>query len=522
MSSFPYKYNKPIYLETITRPVQYIGYNEAGEATGISSTGNNDQNSVSFNQYETTNYNQITNNDQTITTGQMQPFLPFGDQNQVAQNQIINSVNYNNQVNNNFVEYPVANVNATNYYSQQGSQVIGKSQNLNQVNVNPTNNVINNNPMKVSSSGFSVDFSLANDKSRANQINPLDSYVSKDLNVLDSINTVNSINHNEENRLSTVEEKNESPSNSPRRSKKITTSEPPSPILISKHENGNLQKTKNFQDILTQDEKILLNNRKGAKEDFNIKSHYDLNLTKEPFGFNYKKVHKVGTPLLSHFEMPQNYEYRSPLLSQNGKYLACIGHGPEDFVYVWDMSDLYWYKYKFSSSRVDGISFTPDSSSIIIVFRYSNPIMYNLSNGKKILEFEKNGEENNREGFQCTYTIMGNHFAYTTVKSFTLWSLRTGEIKQQILDNSPIKIISNEDLICINSDLNVNVKKISTQENLLSFEIKGIDSPSEILDARIKTDMSAFIYIIKEGIIKYLIEDKEYKGIQKFLCGVKP
>ena len=47
---------------------------------------------------------------------------------------------------------------------------------------------------------------------------------------------------------------------------------------------------------------------------------------------------------------------------------------------------------------------------------------------------------------------MNTHFALTTTSSFTLWSLRTGKIKQKILDKSPIKIISSEYLINIDLD----------------------------------------------------------------------
>ena len=71
--------------------------------------------------------------------------------------------------------------------------------------------------------------------------------------------------------------------------------------------------------------------------------------------------------------MPENLEYKSPILSPNEKYLACIGKGDEDSVFVWEISDLYWYKYKFSYSNVDCIAFTPNSKGIIIVYSNSNP-----------------------------------------------------------------------------------------------------------------------------------------------------
>ena len=411
-------------------------------------------------------------------------------------------------------------ISQTNEVIQENPVTLGE--NISNNIISQTNEVIQENPIT------SADFSLANDKSGANQINEIYTGESSNMNVLNSIDTVHSIKRPELNEIAYSEfNYNNEPEHmtkkvpkkidSPRLINPLISPIPPSPKLISKQDGEKVA-----SNILTPDEKKLLNNNNGYdyEKDFDIKSHYDLTLIKEPFGFNYKIVHKVGIPLLGHFEMPQDCEYKSPLLSPNGKYLACIAHGPEDFVYVWEINDLYCYKYKFSSSRVDGISFTPESNSIIIVYRYSNPVMYDLSSGKKILEFEKNGEESNREGFQCSYTTTGTHFAYTTDKSFTLWSLRTGKIKQQIFDDSPIKIVSDEYLICINNELNVVIKNISTEEDLVTFRLKGVESPNEILDAKCTKDMTSFLYVIKQGIIRYIFNDKEYKGIQKFMYGV--
>ena len=111
--------------------------------------------------------------------------------------------------------------------------------------------------------------------------------------------------------------------------------------------------------------------------------------------------------------------------------------GNEDFVYIWDINDLYWYKYKIAStSPVDGICFSYDSKSIIIIYKYSNPTMYDLSTGKKILEFELNEEENNRNGFISTYNEKEkeSYFSYTYDKGYTLWSLKIGQIINQIFD----------------------------------------------------------------------------------------
>ena len=274
---------------------------------------------------------------------------------------------------------------------------------------------------------------------------------------------------------------------------------------------------------LTKDEKILLRKEEPNKE-YNIKSHFDLILTKDENKFFYNKVNKIATPLLAHYEMPDNLEYKSPILSPNGKFIACIGKGNEDSVFVWDISDLYWYKYKYSYSTVDCIAFTPNSKSLIIVYSNSNPIMYDLSTGKMQLEFENNFEENNsNEKYRCTcaFTLKDTHFALTTSTSYTLWSLRTGKIKQQIMDESPIKIASNDHLIFIDNQLNCTIKKITDQSIIEQFNIKGVESIDEILDARCTRDMANLVYVIKHGIIVYNFKNKEFNGLQKFECGVE-
>jgi hypothetical protein len=316
-------------------------------------------------------------------------------------------------------------------------------------------------------------------KASINQVNPLNSVNLDNLNVLESNNAVKSehsihsgqsIHSHHTNRSihsNMIVDRNHISQRiiPPQRLRRIktpilidplATPVPPTPSVHSMRSNQSIHSQQRNSDAsihnqtktsnkLTPDEIKLINTEKEEyTRDFDLNKHFELSLIKEPYGFDYKKVHKKSLALLGHFEMPQDCEYKSPLLSPNGKYLSCIAHGPEDFVYVWDMSDLYWYKYKFTSSYADCVAFTPDSKSIILVYRYSSPILYDLSSGKKILEFERNGEENNREGYQCSFSTSGEHFAYTTDKSLTLWNIKTGEIKKKINDDSPIKLTSQE------------------------------------------------------------------------------
>ena len=417
-------------------------------------------------------------------------------------------------------------------------------------NLNPINNELNTNlnNLNIENTAGNINNNINIPNSMNNQIKPINNIVLSNVPNPEFHTQQLNINNNENEEFPSFKpfksvmtvksqildsnknlEKNETKKSrvsSPKLVDPLETKIPPSPPSVhsmqSIHEEIKEKKEEEPEQKLnlTKDEQILLK-KEEPKKKYNIKSHFDLTLTKDENKFFYNKVHKIATPLLAHYEMPDNLEYKSPILSPNGKYIACIGKGTEDSVFVWEVSDLYWYKYKFSYSTVDCIALTPNSKSLIIVYSNSNPIMYDLSTGKVQLEFENNGEENNCEKYKCSFTNKDTHFALTTSTSYTLWSLRTGKIKQQILDESPIKIASNDHLIFIDANLNCTIKKITDQSIIEQFGIKGVESLEEILDARCTRDMANLIYVIKHGIIVYNFKKKEFNGLQKFECGVE-
>jgi len=508
------------------------------------------------NQIENINYADITYSTPSTQINQI-PITNVAEEYNI--NQLSNNVN---QINS-YEAYPATNYKATssNYEQPTNYQFDYNSYN-NEVNINTNienvGNQINTNSynenIQINSSENIFPSNLANQDSQINleslnQIQEKTEKIESPFNQLASTITVNeNINQEiqEPKLISTDLNKSLPPTqidekkiSSPKLVNPLETKIPKSPSIPSMHsmhseDEIKLENVKESDDSifkeeqnknLTKDEENLLRNEKEKefnRKDLDVKSHFDLTLTKDENAFFYQKVHKVSTPLLAHYEMPENLEYKYPILSPDGKYLACIGKGDEDSVFVWDVSDLYWYKYKFSYSNVDIISFTPNSKSIIIVYSTSNPIMYDLSSGKMQLEFEKDEEdENNRKILQCAYTNSNTHFALTTTNSYTLWSLRTGKIKQKILDKSPIKIISSEYLINIDSNLNCIIKKITDQSVIENFAIKGVESTEEILDARCTKDMANLVYVIKHGIIVYNFKNKEFNGLQKFQCGVE-
>ena len=255
---------------------------------------------------------------------------------------------------------------------------------------------------------------------------------------------------------------------------------------------------------------------KKINKDFDFNTHYDIEFKKEQNIFPYTGIRKINLPLFGHLELPQEYNYTSPSLSPDGRYLACVARGADDIAFIWETNNLYCFKFKYSSLRIDGLAFTPDSSSIIIVYRFTNPVIYNLANGEKIRSLAKNGEENNRAGFQYSFTQEGKHFGYTSDQSFTVWSMTTGLQRRKIKNNAPIKLICGEYLICISDDLICSFIKHRDGISDYEFKIRGVYSIDEILDCRVTIDMKYFIYVLEQGIIKYHINTGEFQGLQKF------
>ena len=447
---------------------QYQTYNPVNDIYQI----NNNQENNYMNNYTNNNYIQ-SNQNNTIQNNTIQnnyQYYNYPQTNNINNPNILtyqtnNNINYLNEYNNN------VQTNSNNIYYESNNG-INTTNNLTQINyTNQTNQTTNRVIQKIS-------------KENSN-----------------NINNANKIEINKAEKKKTM------------------------PLDYDKKRLKKYRTVNNIKNNFEFNEEILLKNQKRQlNKDLDIKTHFEIEVTKEPNIFPYKKVLKIAIPLLSHYEMPENCEYKRPLLTPDGQYLSCIGSSSSiDTVYVWSIDDLYWFKFKFSlnKSKVDYVTFTPDSKNILIIYRQSNPILYELQYGRKILELEKNEEENKIEGLHCAFTIKGTHFCYTTEKSFTLWSLKTGKIKKIIKDDSPLKLLFNENIISIKNDLICEIKNFKNLKIINTFKLKGIKSPKDILDSRFTPDMSCFIYVIKQGVIKYNLKEKQFKGIQKFLPGVE-
>ena len=483
-----YKTNQINYLNTTQK--ENVPYSTNNQLNNIYQTNVNKENDLNINN----NYIQANLNNNTSPQTNYQIYnIP--QQNNKTGN--INNINGNNLVN-----QMNKNINYTNY-ANDNNYILTNINNNNNIQ----NNVINNNM-----NGLNIvnHYSKINYNNQKPEVLPKDNNYNHTNQTSYDINNTNNlyINNNQANKE--PKEKGRPLDTDKNKLKKYKSS--------NNVNKSKVNKLKLNEEILLKNQKQLLN------KDLDIKTHFGIEVTKEPQVFPYKKVLKIAIPLLSHYEMPSDYEYRNPLLSPDGQYLSCIGSSSSiDTVYVWNIDDLYWFKFKFSliKSKVDYVAFTPDSKNILVIYRQSNPILYELQSGNKILELEKNGEENKREGLHCAFTTKGTHFCYTSDKSFTLWSLKTGKIKKIIKDESPLKLLFNEYIISIKEDLNCEIKNFKNLKLIQNFKLKGINSPKDILDSRFTPDMSSFIYVIKQGVIKYMIKEKQFKGLQKFQPGVE-
>lgn len=232
-------------------------------------------------------------------------------------------------------------------------------------------------------------------------------------------------------------------------------------------------------------------------------------------------------PVHSYMEIPKGTKFFNPILSPSGLYFACIAEDPkeqEDLVYVWEINNLANYKHKFTRLNVASIAFTPDSLSIILVYKDTNPVIYSLKNANKVIDLQPNGEEGERIGLDFGFIMDGRYFGYASAKSFSMWNISTGGLVKYFPQNSPIKKIYNEHILYINSNdgqIKCTIIQFNGEKIYEEFNLKGVSDPSQILDCRLgpPPEYGYLIYVLEEGSIKYDFRTREYKGIHKFKRG---
>ena len=73
---------------------------------------------------------------------------------------------------------------------------------------------------------------------------------------------------------------------------------------------------------------------KKINKDFDFNTHYEIEFKKEQSIFPYTGNRKINLPLFGHLELPQEYNYTSPSLSPDGRYLACEARAADDIAFI--------------------------------------------------------------------------------------------------------------------------------------------------------------------------------------------
>ena len=354
-----YTVKPPLYMQTVVQPIKYeqIQNNDysAYYPNNLNNNGNNNNINTKINQY-----NQINGMEEN------QPHIAQMANPIIQDNKILNpKINMNNIMNNPLIQNQklFQNIQKHNAFNDQihnqflQNQNLGNpqiiSRNQNKINLHNKNNsqlIDRLSPRKKISSQQLMNQTMSykkiqsrlnifednqNNKNIQNIQNQNPPNISKGLSNQSSKNldqispTLQMIPLNAK-EIKNEEDKDQMPRDTNRNLFKRNKS----------HENSRNQlksksKKKSKVNQLKLNEQILLRNqREYLNKDLDIKSHFDIEVTQEQYLFNYKKVLKIAMPLLSHYEMPSDCEYKSPFLSPDGQFLSCIAKSKYDTVFV--------------------------------------------------------------------------------------------------------------------------------------------------------------------------------------------
>ena len=251
------------------------------------------------------------------------------------------------------------------------------------------------------------------------------------------------------------------------------------------------------------------------KPTLNLQNHYTIELNTNKDLYKYSSCQTENVPLFGHQELPQGYTFIQPKLSRNEKYLSAIARGSNnDYVYIWDTSNLDSYLYRYVGDKIDGVEFAPNNLSFVIIFKENPPVHYNIKSGHEIIIF-KPTEQKQTQTLSYTFSEKSRFFGLATLDHFTIWDTLTGKVKINIKNESPEKIIRDEILISVQKDCIIEIIKFMENKTEKKFQL-NLQNYNEILASMISPDLKYFFYATNKSIFKLNIENANVEEIIKF------
>ena len=255
----------------------------------------------------------------------------------------------------------------------------------------------------------------------------------------------------------------------------------------------------------------------------NIENDYDVKLKINKETFHYETVKKLPIVLKGHVEVPQNYEFISPKLSKDGKYITSIGKSKNekdgDIVYFWYAKKLeIIFKLK-GISKIELVEFAPDQNIFVIIYKDQPPVFFDFREGKELSRCEDNKIKHTKI-ISYSFSKKGDHFAMATDKDFSLYSIKTGKLIRQIISDAPIKVFRGKKIAFIDENYNVKIMEVKKCDLIKHFKLTSMGE-EEIVDTMMSPDKNEIYFIKKDGIYKLSIENIEITKIKEFEEKVK-
>ena len=270
----------------------------------------------------------------------------------------------------------------------------------------------------------------------------------------------------------------------------------------------------------------------------NIENDYDLNLKVDKELFKYKSVIKTSILLNGHIELPQNYKFTMPRLSNKGIYITAIGKAKnskeDDVVFFWKAKHLNKKPILrlYGTSKIEFVQFFPDEKTFFVIYENKPPEIFDF---EKLLRKCETIEPTNKKICNYSFSKKGDRLAVGSDKDFVVYNANTGKIYLQILSEDKIKICRGRMLVLINDVFRVKVIEIvkwnKEQEEQIKEDIKetyfenrhkvikefnltpGIID--DIICSKISPDKKYIYLISKDGISRISIENEELEKIKK-------
>ena len=265
---------------------------------------------------------------------------------------------------------------------------------------------------------------------------------------------------------------------------------------------------------------------------------YEINLKIDENLFKYKSIKKANIILNGHIELPQNYKFTMPRLSNKGIYVSAIGKAKnpkeDDVVFFWKAKHLNKKPILrlYGTSKIEFVQFLPDETTFFVIYENKPPEIYDFNN---IIRKCESIEPKNKKVCNYSFSKKGDRLAVASDKDFVVYNVNTGKIYLQILSNDKIKICRGKMVVLINDDLQITIIEIikfnqnkpetENEQNTKEayFEnrykiIKKINLTSgsnlNIINSKISPDKKYIYMITTEGINRISIDTEEMEKLK--------